>query len=543
MGKDKKFITIIIGLILIIVGLVAFIIFGKDPKNDNTAETTAENVTSTASDSEAKDESNKDKEKSETTENKDNKDDKAEVKEERDIYAKLSFQGNPWGDQPTNNIEITIVNDSSSPLTDWEVRIAGFKGASIEGSWNGKFEIKDDILYIKSTGEDWNKTVDSKNKMNNIGATIKFASKASYDSVAKAVPEVYSAGKLAGNVLNSADKKDADEKKDGGNDSDKKEENKDSASDKKVASADKEGTPLSNHGKLRLEGTDLVDKNGEVYQLKGVSTHGLAWFPQYVNKDAFQTFRDDWGANLIRLAMYTGESGGYCQDGNKDDLKKLVSSGVDYATELGMYVIVDWHILSDNDPNINKEEALKFFDEMSKKYAGNDNVLYEICNEPNGGTEWGSVKSYAEEVIPLIRKNDKDAIIIVGTPTWSQDVDIAANDPVSGYSNIMYTLHFYAATHKGDLRAKLETARSKGLPIFISEFSICDASGNGSIDYDSAAEWFDLINKYHISYAGWNVSNKDETSSLIKSSSDKTSGWTTEDLSETGKWLKDQMKK
>lgn len=543
MGKDKKFITIIIGLILIIVGLVAFIIFGKNPKNDNTAVTTAENVTSTASDSEAEDASNKAKEKSETTENKDNKDDKAEVKEERDIYAKLSFQGNPWGDQPTNNIEITIVNDSSSPLTDWEVRIAGFKGASIEGSWNGKFEIKDDILYIKSTGEDWNKTVDAKNKMNNIGATIKFASKASYDSVAKAVPEVYSAGKLAGNVLNSADKKDADEKKDGGNDSDKKEENKDSASDKKVASADKEGTPLSNHGKLRVEGTDLVDKNGEVYQLKGVSTHGLAWFPQYVNKDAFQTFRDDWGANLIRLAMYTGESGGYCQDGNKDELKKLVSSGVDYATELGMYVIVDWHILSDNDPNINKEEALIFFDEMSKKYAGNDNVLYEICNEPNGGTEWGSVKSYAEEVIPVIRKNDKDAIIIVGTPTWSQDVDIAANDPVSGYSNIMYTLHFYAATHKGDLRAKLETARSKGLPIFISEFSICDASGNGSIDYDSAAEWFDLINKYHISYAGWNVSNKDETSSLIKSSSDKTSGWTYDDLSETGKWLKDQMKK
>lgn len=542
MGKDKKFITIIIGLILIIVGLVAFIIFGKDPKNDNTAE----NVTSTASDSEAKDESNKDKEKSETTENKDNKDDKddkAEVKEERDIYAKLSFQGNPWGDQPTNNIEITIVNDSSSPLTDWEVRIAGFKGAAIEGSWNGKFEIKDDILYIKSTGEDWNKTVDAKNKMNNIGATIKFASKKSYDSAAKAFPEVYSAGKLAGNVLNSADKKDADEKKDGGSASDKKEENKDSASDKKVASADKEGTPLSNHGKLRVEGTDLVDKNGEVYQLKGVSTHGLAWFPQYVNKEAFQTFRDDWGANLIRLAMYTGESGGYCQDGNKDDLKKLVSSGVDYATELGMYVIVDWHILSDNDPNINKEEALKFFDEMSKKYAGNDNVLYEICNEPNGGTEWGSVKSYAEEVIPVIRKNDKDAIIIVGTPTWSQDVDIAANDPVSGYSNIMYTLHFYAATHKDDLRAKLETARSKGLPIFISEFSICDASGNGSIDYDSAAAWFELINKYHISYAGWNVSNKDETSSLIKSSSDKTSGWTTEDLSETGKWLRDQMKK
>ncbi|MDE5873697.1 MAG: glycoside hydrolase family 5 protein, partial [Lachnospiraceae bacterium] len=167
-------------------------------------------------------------------------------------------------------------------------------------------------------------------------------------------------------------------------------------------------------------------------------------------------------------------------------------------------------------------------------------IIYEICNEPNGGTSWSEVKSYAEEIIPIIRKNDPDAIIIVGTPTWSQDVDIAAQDPLD-YDNVMYAIHFYAATHTDNIRNKAKTAFSSGLPIFVSEFSICDASGNGAIDYNQADLWFDLIEEYNLSYAAWNVSNKDETSSLIKSSCSKTSGWSDDELSETGIWLKKQI--
>ena len=301
------------------------------------------------------------------------------------------------------------------------------------------------------------------------------------------------------------------------------------------------GTPVDNHGKLTLKGTDIVDKNGDKYQLKGVSTHGIAWFPEYVNQDAFQSLRDDMGANLIRIAMYSGENNGYCTGGDQKQLKELVKTGVDAATNLGMYVIIDWHVLGDQNPQTYKEEAKAFFEEMSSLYKDYDNVIYEICNEPNGGTTWADVKSYAEEVIPIIRKNTKDALIIVGTPTWSQDVDIAAEDPVTGYDNIMYAVHFYAATHTDNIRNKVTTALSKGLPIFVSEFSICDASGNGAIDYDQAAKWFDLIDSNNLSYAAWNLSNKAETSSLIDSSCTKTSGWTDEDYSETGKWLKKQM--
>lgn len=300
-------------------------------------------------------------------------------------------------------------------------------------------------------------------------------------------------------------------------------------------------TPYGQHGALHVENGKLTDENGSTVQLYGMSTHGIAWFPQYINYDSFRTLRDDWNTNCIRLAMYTAEYGGYCAGGDKEQLKQLVKDGVSYATELGMYVIVDWHILSDCDPNQNKDEAIAFFREMTEAFADNDNVLYEICNEPNGGTSWDSIKSYAEEVIPVIREQKPDAVILVGTPTWSQEIDKAAASPLDD-SNVMYTLHFYAGTHKDDLRSRLETCVQNGLPVFVSEFGMCDASGNGANDFDSTTKWLDLLNKYQISFCCWNLANKDESSSVFKASSTALSDWTDEDFNESGRWIRDYFR-
>ena len=300
-------------------------------------------------------------------------------------------------------------------------------------------------------------------------------------------------------------------------------------------------TPYGQHGALHVENGKLTDENGNTVQLYGMSTHGIAWFPQYINYDSFRTLRDDWNTNCIRLAMYTAEYGGYCAGGDKEQLKKLVRDGVSYATELGMYVIVDWHILSDCDPNQNKDEAIAFFREMVEAFADNDNVLYEICNEPNSGTSWDSIKSYAEEVIPVIRAQKPDAVILVGTPTWSQEIDKAAASPLDD-SNVMYTLHFYAGTHKDDLRNRLETCVQNGLPVFVSEFGMCDASGNGANDFVSTTKWLDLLNKYQISFCCWNLANKDESSSVFKASSTALSDWTDDDFNESGRWIRDYFR-
>lgn len=290
-------------------------------------------------------------------------------------------------------------------------------------------------------------------------------------------------------------------------------------------------------GRLKVTGSKLTDAAGNVVQLRGISTHGIAWFPDYINAECFKELHNNFGINVIRLAMYTAEYNGYCTGGDKNYLKNLIDKGVRYATDNGMYVIIDWHILSDGNPNTYIGEAKQFFNEMASKYAANNNVIYEICNEPNGGTSWQDIKNYANEIIPVIRQYDKDAVILVGTPNWSQYVDQALADSITGYENIMYTFHFYAATHRDDMRQNVQNAVNAGLPVFVSEFGICDASGNGGIDEEQSGKWIKMLNDNQISYVIWNLSNKNETSSLISSACNKFSGFTVNDLSECGKWF------
>lgn len=297
----------------------------------------------------------------------------------------------------------------------------------------------------------------------------------------------------------------------------------------------------SQNGALSVKGTQLVDEKGQAVQLRGISTHGIAWFPDFVNQDAVMQLSKDWGANLFRIAMYTDENGGYCTDGDKEKLKALVTDGVEYAKQADMYVIVDWHILHDSNPLTHKAEALQFFKEMTEKLKGEKHVLYEICNEPNSGCSWEDIKTYANEVIPVIRENAPEAVILVGTPTWSQEIEKPQNDPITGYDNIMYTLHFYAATHKEDLRSKMVNAVEAGTPVFVSEYGLCDASGNGGNDLGQAQSWIDTMDQHGISYAVWSFCNKEETSALIASSCRKTSSFTREDLSESGKWIYDML--
>ncbi|MCM1179301.1 MAG: glycoside hydrolase family 5 protein [Clostridium sp.] len=305
-------------------------------------------------------------------------------------------------------------------------------------------------------------------------------------------------------------------------------------------------TAVEKNGALKVSGTTLVSqKTGKAVKLQGVSTHGINWdvgYP-YISKSAFQTLRNSYGVNAIRLAMYTQDYDGYCtgagsasQQEVQKKLKERIDKGVQAATDLGMYVIIDWHVLQDKDPNVYKKQAKTFFKEMSAKYAAYDNVLYEICNEPNSGTTWSEIKKYAKEVIPVIRANDPDAVIIVGTPNWSQDVDIAADSPLS-YENVMYAMHFYSATHKSDMRNKLQTALDKKLPVMVTEYGVSEASGNGSIDTKEAGKWLDMLDKNDISYFAWSLSNKAESASLLKAGTKKKSGWKTSDLSKAGKWV------
>ncbi len=291
---------------------------------------------------------------------------------------------------------------------------------------------------------------------------------------------------------------------------------------------------------LHVDGVHLKDQNGKTVVLRGVSLHGLSWFPEYVNKGSFKSVKKLFKANVLRLPVYTTNYNGYCSGGDQKELRKVVEKGVKYATKLGMYVIIDWHILDDNDPNTHIDESKKFFKYFAKKYADHDNVLYEICNEPHGVSWHDSIKPYAKKITKVIRAYDDDAIIIVGTNTWSQDVDDVIGDTLPD-KNTVYALHFYAATHGDFLREKAQKAIDNNIPIFVSECSICEASGNGNVDTSSGKKWKRFLDKNKISMVAWNLSNKDEASSLIKSTCKKLKGWKKKNLTKTGKWFRKNL--
>lgn len=300
-------------------------------------------------------------------------------------------------------------------------------------------------------------------------------------------------------------------------------------------------TPIEQYGALKVAGGRLCSQDNSTVALHGMSTHGLAWQPRYVCRECFTALRDELNCSCVRLALYTHQYHGYCTDGNKDELFSLVCRGIDEAVELGLYVIADWHILQEESPLVYADEAENFFRSLSQKYAGCPNLIYEICNEPNGCADWETIKTYARRVIPVIRESSPDAVIIVGTPEWSQRLDEALKAPLE-FENILYSLHFYAATHKETIRDRAEECLKAGLPVFVSECSITEATGDGDPDMDSAEKWSKLIKEYNLSAIGWSLSAGLDQSSVFSPGCKKLSGWEDGDLKPAGRWFRDKFR-
>ena len=281
-------------------------------------------------------------------------------------------------------------------------------------------------------------------------------------------------------------------------------------------------TPFSVHWKLSLRGSDIVDKNWEKFQLRWVCPVMYMQYSAFTDKSILQSLRDNRWCNVIRLALYTETkikdwAKAYCQnEDEKNRLIKWIEECIKNCKELWIYVIIDWHILHDKSPLIHEEEAKEFFENISEKFKNYDNIIYEICNEPNN-TSWEDIKSYANTIIPIIRKNNKNSIIVIGTPNRAQDINIKKEDRID-WENIMYAFHFYAATHKDKQRKKLLSALENWVPVFITEFGICECTWDWIIDEEEAEKWFKIIDDYNLSYCAWNLSEYWITSSILKPS-------------------------
>ena len=293
--------------------------------------------------------------------------------------------------------------------------------------------------------------------------------------------------------------------------------------------------PVKNHGQLKVVGTQLTDEHSQPVVLNGMSFGWSCFHPRFFTAGVVKTLAKDWNCNVIRAAMGIEPENGYLQDTAKS--MKLITTVVDAAIKEGIYVIIDWHC-----HNIKLNEARAFFKIMAAKYHGYPNIIYELYNEPDYET-WPQVKAYSIDLISSIRAIDANNIILVGSPRWDQEVNLPAEDPIKGYSNLMYTMHFYAGTHKQWLRDKTDAAIAKGLPIFVSESAGMEASGDAKIDYEEWNKFIQWMEEKKLSWFTWSVSDKDETCSVLNKSASSDGNWKDIDLKESGLKTREYLRK
>lgn len=275
--------------------------------------------------------------------------------------------------------------------------------------------------------------------------------------------------------------------------------------------------PVKQWGQLQVKGNQLCSQTGDPIVLRGVSYGWHNLWPRFYNKQSVKWLKKDWKCTVLRAAMGTVIEDNYIE--NPEFALKCMNKVIKAAIKNDLYIIIDWHTYYPQ-----KKEAKAFFSMMAQKYGKYPHIIYEIYNEPMEDS-WESVKEYATDIISEIRKYDPDNIILVGSPHWDQDLHLVAESPLEGSDNIMYTLHFYAATHKQELRDRAEAAWEKGIPIFVSECAGMECTGDDPLDIPEWTRWVEWLESKKISWVNWSISDKNETCSMILPRANKNGGW------------------
>ncbi|MFR9721832.1 glycoside hydrolase family 5 protein [Streptomyces sp. MS19] len=302
-------------------------------------------------------------------------------------------------------------------------------------------------------------------------------------------------------------------------------------------------TPFEQYGRVAVCGTSLCDENGAPVQLRGMSTHGTQWYGQCVTDESLDVLAYDWGADVLRVSTYVQEDG---YETDPQYFTDLASRVIEEATERGLYVVVDWHMLDPGDPNANTALAQRFFRDITARFGDQDNILYEIANEPNG-VSWQAIRNYAHTLIPVVRQGDPDAVVIVGTRAWSSlgvsdgaDESEVVDAPVNA-ENIMYTFHFYAASHQDWYLDTLARAAEE-LPIFVTEFGTQEYTGDGPDDFAMSQRYLDLMARENISWTNWNYSDDFRSGAVFEPGTCDSGSWADPgSLKAAGEWIRDRI--
>jgi endoglucanase len=404
-------------------------------------------------------------------------------------FTNVSNWGNGYQGQ------ITVTNNSSSQITSWRVEFDLPAGTSITQVWNAQQSVSGQRYTF--TNVNWNGTLAP-----NASASFGFIASGTGSPVNCTVNGQSCSGGPTTPPSSSGPG---------------------SPSSSASSQPPTGNTPVARNGQLRVCGSGLCNQSGARVQLRGISSMWLNWEtqPYAENLQALTWMRDNWNLPVIRAAMGVEPAGAYLSDPTK--ARNQVETIIRNAVTAGVYVIVDWH---DHEAQNHQAQAVSFFSDLARRYGNLPNVIWEPYNEPLQVSWTNVIKPYHQAVVSAIRANDPDNIIVLGTPTWSQDVDVAAQSPLSG-TNLMYTLHFYSCTHTQFLRDKGDAAIRAGLALFVTEWGASHADGglDGRICQSEAQAWIDWMRSNNISWTAWKLDVGTDTTNLLSPGAPVTGGW------------------
>ena len=293
--------------------------------------------------------------------------------------------------------------------------------------------------------------------------------------------------------------------------------------------------PVERHGRLSTAGGHLRSAAGHPVALRGVSLFWDDLQPRFSNCNVVRWLVRDWKIDILRIPIGTALAPGRTPP--PDQIKRVFNL-IDAAIEAGIYVIVDWHT---HVPSTS--EAVSCLSLLAAQYGDIPNLLYETWNEPLPQHSWGGcIKEHHMRVAAAVRKAAPGAVIIAGTRNYCQRVDEAAEDPLQT-ENVLYALHFYAASHREGLRRRAEAAIACGLPLIVSEWGTCESNGGGLIDLDESDRWWEFMEANRLSSACWAISDRDETSAALRPRAASGGNWGHRDLSGTGRYVRGKLRR